>query len=100
MPKRIDQRRNRRRPRNGSPAVLLPLGVQRQVNPYRYVGVLFQDFGAFREPGAGRHDGHRHRDAGFQHGFRRQVHRMAHTDIVAADKDGNGGIRMRGLRPG
>jgi hypothetical protein len=82
----VDERRHGSLPEDGPPAVVLPLRVERQVNPDRDRGMTLENLDRLLVPGAGKDDRYRNRKAGPDESLERHVHAVAHSGVVRADE--------------
>src|SRR5947199_209244 len=92
---------NGRSARHGSPPIVLPLRIERQVNPDGDLGMSFQDLDGFLVPGTGKHDRHREGKAGVNEPLQRPVDAVTEPRVVSADDQVNGiGSSRTGRRGG
>jgi len=68
-----------------TPAIVLPLGVEGEVDAHGNVRVPLQHLHRFLIPGRREHHRHRDREAGFDEPLERHVDAVAHAGVVAAD---------------
>src|SRR5690242_11765720 len=95
---RIDQRWNGSTTKNGTPAIVLPFGIQRQVNTDRHFRVVPENVDGLLMPRGWKHHRNGNRNATGDDLLERHVDAVAHPAIVAPHDqiDRVGGGRSRG----
>ena len=73
------------RPKHRTPAIILPLGVEREMHSDRDVGMPLEHRHRLLIPGSREHDGDRNRQSRIYEFLESQVDTVAHPAIVAAD---------------
>jgi hypothetical protein len=81
----VHQTRHPRGSQHRAPAVVPPLRIEDQMDADTHLRLIAQDLGRLQEPGTGDHQRGGERHAGGEQLARRQVHRVAHADVVATD---------------
>ena len=82
---RIDERWDRFTTGHGSPAVVFPFRVQREMNADRDFRMLLENRDRFLIPRAGKHHRDRERQSGGDEPLHAHVDAVAHPDVVGAD---------------
>src|SRR2546425_2272616 len=81
----VDQRRYGLTARDRSPPIILPLRIERQMNPHRDRGMSLQDLHGLLVPRAGKHDRHREGKSGVDESLQGHVDAVTEARVVGAD---------------
>jgi len=82
---RVDERRNGCSTQHRTPTVILPLGIERQVNADSDSGMSLEHLHCLLVPGSGKHHRHRNWKPGLDEFFETHVHAVTHPGVVTAD---------------
>src|SRR5688572_6630327 len=95
----VHERGNSGPAEHGTPAVVLPLGIEREVNPDRHGGMTLQNLHRLLVPRGRKHHRHGHRKTALDQFLETEIYAVSHPRIVGADDQVNrfGGGRMAGL---